>query len=414
AEDALRESENRFREVVEGTDNLVTRVDASGRFLYVNPMARKIFGLEPEHCLGRLAFDFVHPDDREATKQAFNGWLTDRLIHATFENRQVSQAGEVRHLSWNIDLHFDSGGGITVIDGIAHDVTELKNVQLQLEDRVAERTEELRNTVQALEVAKTRAEAASKVKSAFLMNLSHELRTPLSPIVALTELMLGAELPPAEQREYLQLVHGASQRLLTLFNRLFELLDLEGYAFVPGVVDLGSFKDLVLHELTPAAQAKGLTLAGSVAPELPQYVWADMHLLHLTVQELVQNAVRFTEAGGVSLALSLRARADDRVTVCIEIADTGIGIPEDRIEAIRSGLTQGDTPLTKHYGGLGVGMAKASRAIALLGGQLEIDSHPGRGTAMRIVLPLRVADLDEDGGLEYVRTPGGDWAWRGQ
>ncbi|MDO9082515.1 MAG: PAS domain S-box protein, partial [Humidesulfovibrio sp.] len=134
AEDALRESENRFREVVEGTDNLVTRVDASGRFLYVNPVARDVLGLEPEDCLGRLAFDFVHPDDREATRQAFNGWTTDRIIHATFENRLTSQAGEVRHLSWTIDLHYDADGNVTVVDSIAQDVSKHKRAEKVLRE----------------------------------------------------------------------------------------------------------------------------------------------------------------------------------------------------------------------------------------------------------------------------------------
>ena len=124
AEQALRENEERFREVVEGAQSLVTQVDGHGRFTYVNPVARMVFGLDPKDCPGRSAFDFVHPEDREATIRAFNGWIADRLDYASIENRQVSLTGEVRHFAWHVHLHFDAAGQPTVIDSIARDITE--------------------------------------------------------------------------------------------------------------------------------------------------------------------------------------------------------------------------------------------------------------------------------------------------
>ena|GEM_PF-2476922 len=131
-EAALRKSETRFREVVEGTDNLVTQVDADGLFLYVNPVARSIFGLEPQELLGRAAFDFVHPDDREPTRQEFQRWAAEKRAHASLENRQVSRSGEVRHLSWTIDLHYAEDGSVASIDSIAQDITERKQAEKKL------------------------------------------------------------------------------------------------------------------------------------------------------------------------------------------------------------------------------------------------------------------------------------------
>ncbi len=129
AEEALRQGEERFREVVEGTDNLVTRVDAQGRLIYANPVARSVFGLAPEDCVGRLAFDFVHPEDREATVRAFLGWISAGLRHATLENRQVSLDGTVRTLSWTVDLHYAPDGTLSAVDGIAQDVTERRRAE---------------------------------------------------------------------------------------------------------------------------------------------------------------------------------------------------------------------------------------------------------------------------------------------
>ncbi len=134
AAETLTVSESRFREVVEGTDNLVTQVNAVGRFLYVNPVAHKIFGIEPEDCIGRLAFDFVHPDDREATRRAFQGWVATRQSHAAFENRQVSLAGDIRQLVWAINLHYAEDWSVSVINGIGQDVTEVRRAEAALHE----------------------------------------------------------------------------------------------------------------------------------------------------------------------------------------------------------------------------------------------------------------------------------------
>ncbi len=134
AQQALRESEERFRVVVEGTDNLITRVDGQGRLLYVNPVARRIFGLEPEQCLGRLAYDFVHPGDREATMRAFAGWVAGRQAGANIVNRQVSSTGQTRILSWTVQLHYGQDGRLVAVDSIAQDITELKEAEQALRE----------------------------------------------------------------------------------------------------------------------------------------------------------------------------------------------------------------------------------------------------------------------------------------
>ncbi len=124
--EALRKSEERFREFVEGTDNLITRVDSNGRFTYVNDTSEKTFGLSPEECIGLSAFDFIHPDDREKTKAAFAEWVRDRVSSTTFENRQVSRTGQVHHMHWTINMHHDEDGKLTAINSIASDFTDLK------------------------------------------------------------------------------------------------------------------------------------------------------------------------------------------------------------------------------------------------------------------------------------------------
>ncbi len=132
AQEQLRESEKRYSEIVEGTDNLITEVDVKGRFVFVNEAARKVFELPPKTCIGRSAFDFVHPDDRRRTYQSFLQWIEDKKPSVTFENRQMSRSGKVTDMHWTTNLHFDDKGDITSIKSIARDVTEQKKTQAAL------------------------------------------------------------------------------------------------------------------------------------------------------------------------------------------------------------------------------------------------------------------------------------------
>ena len=129
AEEALRVSEERYREIVEGTDNLVTEVDPEGRFTYVNEAALKVFGLKPEECLGRMAFDFIHEDDRERTLQHFGQWLQEKKSSVAFENRQVSRSGEVKDMLWTINFVYDDQGNVASMKSIARDITDRKKAE---------------------------------------------------------------------------------------------------------------------------------------------------------------------------------------------------------------------------------------------------------------------------------------------
>ena len=121
---ALRQSEERFRQFVEGTDDLITQVDVKGRFLYVSPSARRIFGLDPDQCLGRFAFDFVHPEDCELTMTTFERWLNEKVRHAVYQNRLVGSKGQVHHMRWTINIHYDQEGQLAWINSIAKDITD--------------------------------------------------------------------------------------------------------------------------------------------------------------------------------------------------------------------------------------------------------------------------------------------------
>lgn len=408
AAQALVESHQFIRAITENIPGMVGYWTSELRCAFANTAYREWFGKTQEQMPGIHMRELLGPELFVLNEPHILGALRGEGQH--FE-RQLAR-GEGRTLYAQIHYVPDlDGQRVKGFFVLLSDITELKNAQTLLEQRVEERTTLLRATVQALETAKRRAEAASEAKSAFLANLSHELRTPLNPIVALTGLMLDTQLPPEQQRDYLQEVHAASQRLLALFNRLFDLLALEGRENAPLSVNLALFLEAVLHELSAPAKAKGLALRLEVSPELPRHVLVDAGLLKLVLLELGENAVRFTPSGQVLLRAAPRRAEGEPPQVVISVEDTGLGIPPERIEAIRSGLTQSDAPLTKRFAGLGIGMARVGKAVSLLGGSLEIDSEPGRGTAMRVVLPLGEALQDLEG-LEYVCDEQGVCSWR--
>lgn len=199
AEQALRESEERYREVVEGTNDLITQVDADGRFTFVNHTAERIFGLPAEECIGKCSFDFVHPDDRERTLAAFTQWLQNKETSVTTETRQASRTGEVRHMLWTTNLWYDGHGNVTTINSIARDITDIRRAEAglrqardELEQRVAERTAALRQANQALqaEVAeRQRTEAALRESQLLLQEfLDH------SPMLVLARDLHGCFL----------------------------------------------------------------------------------------------------------------------------------------------------------------------------------------------------------------------------
>lgn len=159
AEEALRESQERYRVMVEETDDLITQVDTNGRFMFVNHTAEHIYGLSVADCIGRSAFDFVHPNDRERTRKAFARWTQQHQTGITFENRQISISGAVRHMLWTINPHYGADGRIIVINSIARDITELRRAEEalhhardQLEQHVIERTGELAQANRALQL----------------------------------------------------------------------------------------------------------------------------------------------------------------------------------------------------------------------------------------------------------------------
>jgi signal transduction histidine kinase len=229
--------------------------------------------------------------------------------------------------------------------------------------------------------AKDAAEAASRAKSQFMANISHELRTPMNGILGMTSLALETDLS-AEQSEYLGMVKYSADSLLTVINDILDFSTMEAGRVHLEAAEF-SLRDCLNETLeTPTLQAhqKGLELGCEVQPEIPERVIGDAARLRQLLMSLISNAIKFTERGEIKLDVVAEKQGCEDCVLHFTVADTGIGIPEDKQRLIFEAFSQVDGSSTREHGGTGLGLAIASRLVEMMHGRIWVESEPGRGS----------------------------------
>lgn len=250
---------------------------------------------------------------------------------------------------------------------------------------------------QEIEAQNYRLEEASRFKSIFLSNMSHEIRTPLNTVINVAELLADTPLNP-RQRGYTEAVQSASQNLLFLLNDILDLSKIEAgkIEIRPEPFDLPAFLEQQTELLRFNLSGRDVSLTLQCAEDLPPAITADAGRLGQVLLNLLGNALKFTEQGGITLSCSVAERPTaDRVVLEFAVEDTGIGIAPDKLEHIFEAFTQAETDTHVRYGGTGLGLAITKQLVELQGGTLWAESAPGQGSAFRFTLPAPVTELQQ-------------------
>lgn len=375
ANELLREREEQLALLADNATDAVLRLSLNGSCVYASPSSQQLFGIDHRLMVGSQFITGFHPEDSDRVKKEFADLAAGKSerVRIAFRSASLVEPGVYNWLEANCGLVRDAQSGEpTAIISSLRNINETKRLEAELFE------------------AKERAEAAVTAKSAFLANMSHEIRTPMNGVIGFTELALAGDLAP-DQRQHLEMIADSGRAMLRLLN---DLLDFAKIEF--GQMQMASEPTDLRHKLRgairlmePVAVQKGLTLDLEIEDSVPAWFLCDPLRLRQILLNLIGNALKFTETGGVTI----RGWVDSgEQSLFISVTDTGIGIPEAQLDYVFENFTQADASIARRYGGTGLGLPICSELSKLLGGNLKVESTVGKGSCFTLNLPVVTCD----------------------
>ncbi len=374
AVEAVRRAEAKFRSIFENAIEGIFQTTPDGRYLAVNPALVRIYGYDSADELVASVGDIRRQLYVDASRrEEFVRQIAMFGKVANFESQIYRKDRSVLWISENARAVYGAAGNIDFYEGTVVDIS----------DRMMSET---------LHREKEAAEAANRAKSQFLANMSHELRTPLNGVTGMLELLEDTELAPQQQR-YTSIARSSADSLLNVINQILDFSKIEAGKLELDEIDFNvrSLIEETLEMIAPRVEPKGLELALNMPPDMPCEVRGDPHRLRQVIVNLLGNAIKFTQRGQIEVRVTLDEVSPQGMRVRIAIADTGIGIPANRLGRLFQSFSQVDASTTREYGGTGLGLAISKQIIELMQGEIGVHSVENQGSTFWFSLPLRLA-----------------------
>jgi len=391
AQTALQESEEKYRVLVENAGEAIL-VAQDGKSRFVNPKAVELTGYSEDELIPENFALFIHPDDQEMVTKRHIARLSGEQLPGTYAFRISSKNGDLKWVEVNVALITWEERPATL--NFLTDITERKHAETALVEERASLAKRVEERTGELQLVNAELARAARLKDEFLASMSHELRTPLSAILGMSEvLQKGIHGTLNEkQSQSLNRIEESGRHLLDLINDILDVSKVEAgkLELELGMVHVESVCQASLQFIKTDAVKKRLSISTSFDSEVPA-IWADERRLKQVLVNLLSNAVKFTPEDG---AIGLEVAGDlEQEVLRFTVWDTGIGIPEEKIERLFQPFTQLDSSLSRQYEGTGLGLALVSRLVGLHGGSTSVESEMGKGSRFTISLPWEKAIL---------------------
>ena len=374
----LKESETRYRSLVESASDIIFNVDEDGYFTYINSIGTESFGYSVDEILGKRYVDFVIESHKESLFNYYSRLREDRVQSDYMEFPVYDKNGNVVWIGQNVNLVEDEENGY-YYSAVARDITERRNLEIELKTAQAE------------------AIKAQQAEKDFLANMSHEIRTPLNAIIGMSHLLNDTPLD-VQQKEYLEILSGSASILQNLISDILDISKIDAGTLEPQLseIDLVLLCERLVHTLQSKNRDRLVSIGFSSDEKISHAVVSDGQWINQILLNLLSNAEKFTHKGRIDLSIKLVSESDREYTVLFTVKDTGIGLSPEEQEEVFQKFKQADPSIRRIYGGTGLGLAISKKLVELLGGELKVHSIKGQGSQFYFDLNLGKGGLRKD------------------
>jgi PAS domain S-box-containing protein len=384
-EDALRESEDKFRRHVENSFDVIFTLEKTGTFSFLSPAWERHFGYSVAESVGKQFQPFLHPDDVASYVEYFLRVLNTGQSETSPSIRIKCSDGSYRWFETNGTRYIDAQGEVQFI-GVGHDTTE----RMQAEEKLRNYAAVLESNNRALEEFNRLAEEATRAKGEFLANMSHEIRTPMTAILGCADLLInekGLERAPPQRRRNIETIKRNGEHLLGLLNDILDLSKMEAgkMKIVADTCSPFQLIEEVVSLMRVRAEEKELSLVADLDEPLPETIRTDPLRLRQVLINLTGNAIKFTDNGSIRIAARL-TKDNGSPHLRFDVSDTGIGMNEEQVGNLFRAFSQVDNSAARKFGGTGLGLCICKRLAEAMGGNIEVQSTPGKGSTFSFTI----------------------------